>query len=221
MLEVVSMPIPPLLKLLSPMLRGEQHEAGVARLLHLEGACTHKPPVGACRPRAAAATLKDGRHESTRMAATYSNSVSCPTPSLPAAAQCLQLRHCQLHSPLTCACRMTSLAQTHVSLLRHSVHSCGTANTLIPCLRLQDNIIGPKLRLPAASAVSTAVGTASTLTPACLCLQDKVGSRTMEGRRLRQHVLRGAVIVFITAGYSGKRFIFEKVGRRLVPCLLQ
>eukprot|EP00891_Asterochloris_glomerata_P006828 jgi/Astpho2/6828/Aster-06504 len=39
---------------------------------------------------------------------------------------------------------------------------------------------------------------------------DKVGSRTMEGRRLRQHVLRGAVIVFITAGYSGKRFIFEK-----------
>ena len=32
----------------------------------------------------------------------------------------------------------------------------------------------------------------------------------MEGRRLRRHVLRGAVIVFITAGYSGKRFIFEK-----------
>jgi hypothetical protein len=32
----------------------------------------------------------------------------------------------------------------------------------------------------------------------------------MEGRRLRRHVLRGAVIVIITAGYSGKRFIFEK-----------
>ncbi len=41
--------------------------------------------------------------------------------------------------------------------------------------------------------------------------QDKVGSRTLEGRRLRRHVLKGAVIVFITAGYSGKRFIFEKV----------
>ena len=43
-------------------------------------------------------------------------------------------------------------------------------------------------------------------------LQDKVGSRTLEGRRLRRHVLKGAVIVFITAGYSGKKFIFEKVG---------
>ena len=37
-----------------------------------------------------------------------------------------------------------------------------------------------------------------------------VSSRSLEGRRLRRHVLRGAVIVFITAGYSGKRFIFEK-----------
>lgn len=42
-------------------------------------------------------------------------------------------------------------------------------------------------------------------------MQDKVGSRTLEGRRLRRHVLKGAVIVFITAGYSGKKFIFEKV----------
>ena len=45
----------------------------------------------------------------------------------------------------------------------------------------------------------------------CNVFQDKVGSRTLEGRRLRRHVLKGAVIVFITAGYSGKRFIFEKV----------
>lgn len=42
-------------------------------------------------------------------------------------------------------------------------------------------------------------------------LQDRVTSRSMEGRRLRRHVLRGAVIVFVTAGYSGKRFIYEKV----------
>lgn len=42
-------------------------------------------------------------------------------------------------------------------------------------------------------------------------IQDKVGSRTLEGRRLRRHVLKGAVIVFITAGYSGKKFIFQKV----------
>ena len=43
------------------------------------------------------------------------------------------------------------------------------------------------------------------------CLQEKVSSRSFDGRRLRRHVLRGAVIVFITAGYSGKKFIFEKV----------
>lgn len=39
---------------------------------------------------------------------------------------------------------------------------------------------------------------------------DRVHSRSLDGKRLRRHVLRGAVMVFITAGYSGKRFIFEK-----------
>ena len=68
--------------------------------------------------------------------------------------------------------------------------------------------------IPCCGAVSAAEAPPRTPAP-CLCLQDKVGSRTMEGRRLRQHVLRGAVIVFITAGYSGKRFIFEKVGPRV------
>lgn len=42
-------------------------------------------------------------------------------------------------------------------------------------------------------------------------VQEKVSSRTLDGKRLRRHVLRGAVIVFVTAGYSGKKFIFEKV----------
>jgi biotin carboxylase len=37
-----------------------------------------------------------------------------------------------------------------------------------------------------------------------------ITGRSMEGKRLRRHVLRGAVIVFITAGYSGKKFIFER-----------
>ena len=31
-----------------------------------------------------------------------------------------------------------------------------------------------------------------------------------EGRALRRSVLRGAIVVFVTAGYSGKRFIFER-----------
>ncbi|KAL4430749.1 hypothetical protein ABPG75_006005 [Micractinium tetrahymenae] len=39
---------------------------------------------------------------------------------------------------------------------------------------------------------------------------ERVNSRTLEGARLRRHVLRGAVVVFITAGYSSKRFIFER-----------
>jgi hypothetical protein len=32
------------------------------------------------------------------------------------------------------------------------------------------------------------------------CLQDKVGSRTVEGRKLRRGVLKGSVIAFVTAG---------------------
>ncbi|KAK9812604.1 hypothetical protein WJX72_000445 [[Myrmecia] bisecta] len=39
---------------------------------------------------------------------------------------------------------------------------------------------------------------------------DRVNDRSLDGRQLRRHVLRGAVLVFITAGYSGKRFIFQK-----------
>lgn len=39
---------------------------------------------------------------------------------------------------------------------------------------------------------------------------DKVASRSLDGKKLRRHVLRGAVMVFVTAGYSGKKFVFEK-----------
>jgi hypothetical protein len=37
-----------------------------------------------------------------------------------------------------------------------------------------------------------------------------IGMATAEGTMLRRSVLRGAVVVFITAGYSGKKFIFER-----------
>lgn len=37
-----------------------------------------------------------------------------------------------------------------------------------------------------------------------------MGTPTLQGLRLRRSILRGAVVVFITAGYSGKRFIFER-----------
>ena len=42
-------------------------------------------------------------------------------------------------------------------------------------------------------------------------MQDKVSSRSVDGLKLRRHLLRGAVVVFVTAGYSGKKFIFERV----------
>lgn len=42
-------------------------------------------------------------------------------------------------------------------------------------------------------------------------MQAKLGSRSLDSFKLRRHLLHGAVVVFVTAGYSGKRFIFEKV----------
>ena len=52
--------------------------------------------------------------------------------------------------------------------------------------------------------MSPALATLSSLSSA------RVGARSAEGKALRRQVLRGAVIVFVTAGYSGKRFIFER-----------
>jgi carnosine synthase len=37
-----------------------------------------------------------------------------------------------------------------------------------------------------------------------------VTARTAQGKKLRRQVISGAVMVFVTAGYSGKRFILEK-----------
>ena len=45
-----------------------------------------------------------------------------------------------------------------------------------------------------------------------------MSSRSVEATKLRRHLLRGTVVVFVTAGYSGKRFIFEKVPHHL-SCL--
>lgn len=61
-----------------------------------------------------------------------------------------------------------------------------------------------RLRVRQSAPMSPAVGSLQQLP------QDKVGARTIEGRKLRRSVLKGSVIAFVTAGYSGKRFIFEK-----------
>ena len=52
--------------------------------------------------------------------------------------------------------------------------------------------------------MSPALATLAALPP------DRVAARNAEGKRLRRQALRDAVIVFVTAGYSGKRFIFER-----------
>lgn len=49
--------------------------------------------------------------------------------------------------------------------------------------------------------------------PSFVTVQDKVGSRSVEGRKLRRGVLKGSVVAFITAG--------ECVGRGLQPCRRQ
>ena len=45
-------------------------------------------------------------------------------------------------------------------------------------------------------------------TPACL--QAKVSAPTRAGRALRRSLLKGCVVVIVVAGYSGKRFIYER-----------
>ena len=48
--------------------------------------------------------------------------------------------------------------------------------------------------------------------------QSEVSARTPEGRRIRRRLLRGCVLVFITSGYSGKRFIYEKAHELGIRC---
>jgi carnosine synthase len=64
---------------------------------------------------------------------------------------------------------------------------------------------GERARVRAATPMSPSMALLQELGPL-----DRVGARTADGRRLRRHALKGAVVAFITAGYSGKRFIFEK-----------
>lgn len=41
-------------------------------------------------------------------------------------------------------------------------------------------------------------------------MQAKVSAPTRAGRALRRSLLKGCVIVIVVAGYSGKRFIYER-----------
>jgi hypothetical protein len=52
----------------------------------------------------------------------------------------------------------------------------------------------------------------------CLVEQDTVAARTPDGRRLRRRLLKGVVVVFVVAGYQGKRFIYERAKALGVRC---
>lgn len=43
-------------------------------------------------------------------------------------------------------------------------------------------------------------------------MQDRVSNRSVDGLKLRRQLLKDTRIVFLTAGYSGKKFIFDRVG---------
>lgn len=64
--------------------------------------------------------------------------------------------------------------------------------------------VADRERIQLATPMSPALAALSALSSA------RVGARSAEGKALRRQVLRGAVIVFVTAGYSEKRFIFER-----------
>lgn len=49
-------------------------------------------------------------------------------------------------------------------------------------------------------------------------LQAKVSAPTRAGRALRRSLLKGCVIVIVVAGYSGKRFIYERAHELGVRC---
>lgn len=115
-----------------------------------------------------------------------------------------------------CMCRMAVLDILSAAPLCEDIHilHCLTHMYLCQCVMLcllsgqggHAHNRGPQV----IQIVHPVTNTVYVGLPCCLALQDKVGARTIEGRKLRRSVLKGSVIAFVTAGYSGKRFIFEK-----------
>lgn len=68
----------------------------------------------------------------------------------------------------------------------------------------------PRVSKSRGTNAGSLLGWLSTRCNAIATVQGKVDGRTLDAKKLRRHVLRGAVVVFVTAGYSGKRFIFER-----------
>lgn len=98
-----------------------------------------------------------------------------------------------------------------------SVNEHGLSADVTAC-SLQGNLLSDYLigSLPAGLSVTQRheVISSSILSPTQSALSsqpvEKLTARTPAGKRLRRKFLQDAVIVFITAGYSGKKFIYEK-----------
>jgi hypothetical protein len=80
----------------------------------------------------------------------------------------------------------------------HSSLGSQHVNTMhgAPCVLQERTALSSSVLSPTQSALSSLPS-------------DKLVGRTMEGKKLRRHVLRGAVVVFVTAGYSGKKCVFR------------
>lgn len=102
-----------------------------------------------------------------------------------------------LASSLADAARWTSLGSASLTTNLISDASIGSLPAGLT--------LGERERIQLATPMSPALNML-----ASLGAPDRVSARDAEGKRLRRQALRGAVVVFVTAGYSGKKFIFEK-----------
>jgi len=70
--------------------------------------------------------------------------------------------------------------------------------------------LGPDMTSNAMDAIRGSLGMSPTVSLLQEMGSDKISGRTGEAKKLRRSVLRGAIMVIVTAGYSGKRFIYER-----------
>lgn len=121
------------------------------------------------------------------------------------------------HAPLPAPCFQplvpspTTLHQLpgHAIYSYHCLSHCHCPNLQITPSRnrLSEAVIGslPRpLSLAERKTISESMKLSSTLTRLGSLPSQKVLSRNEEGVRLRRRVLKGAVLVFITAGYAGE-----------------
>lgn len=76
---------------------------------------------------------------------------------------------------------------------------------------LLSSSLGPDVSLEAIKQIQGSLGQSPTAALLNEMSSGKITGRTADAKKLRRHVLRGAIVVIVTAGYPGKRFIYEKI----------